>query len=215
MAKREIKGKPETHWGYIEGFYWRLMGWNDRGAIVDHLGRLGADSYLYAPKEDPLHRRDWRIPYGTRWQVEWAKFAERAALGGVKAIPGMAPGLSFDYLDEDDYRILLMKLETFRDLGSGTLALLMDDIPPALPENCEGKFSTLGEAHGQLLTRLLKDLNVGKKSCRLWFCPTVYTDQFATAPAAKVSKGSKSGKSGKPVSAAKDPYLLDLARTMP
>lgn len=184
-------------WGYIEGYYWRLMDWEERAVLMEHLAGLGGNCYLYAPKEDPLHRREWREPYGRKWRAQWKDFAAKAAGLGVDAIPGLAPGLSFDYLDPSDYRILLRKLEMFRDSGCGLLALLMDDIPPGLPKNCEGKFRTLGEAHGKLLARLLADLNRNGKSCRLWFCPTVYTDQFARG------------------SAAKDPYLLDLAATMP
>ncbi len=184
-------------WGYIEGYYWRLMSWEERATLLEHMAGLGGNCYLYAPKEDPLHRREWRSPYGRKWRAEWKTFAAKAAKLGVDAIPGLAPGLSFDYLDPADYRILLRKLEMFRDSGSTLLALLMDDIPPGLPKACEGKFHSLGEAHGLLLTRLLGDLNRDGKSCRLWFCPTIYTDQFARGPAAR------------------DPYLVDLAKTMP
>jgi hyaluronoglucosaminidase len=202
--RKFMKSKPVSlHWGYIEGYYWRLMAWEDRGLLVEHLGRLGGDSYIYAPKEDPLHRREWRTPYGKKWLSQWSKFATQASGSGVQAIPGMAPGLSFDYLDKKDYQILLHKLEAFRDAGSDLLALLMDDIVADLPKNCQGKFRSLGEAHGKLLTSLLTDLNRNGKRCRLWFCPTVYTDQFAR---------NAQGKTDFPI---KDPYLLDLAATMP
>lgn len=203
LVRKPTSNPANSHWGYIEGYYWRLMNWEERTLLVEHLGRLGGDSYLYAPKEDPLHRREWRTPYGKKWLSQWSVFAAKAFQAGVQAIPGMAPGLSFDYLDPEDYQSLLRKLEVFREAGSGLLALLMDDISPALPKNCRGKFRSLGEAHGKLLTRLLADLNRNGKHCRLWFCPTVYTDQFAHGP---------NGKSGKP---AQDPYLLDLAATMP
>jgi len=83
------------------------------------------------------------------------------------------------------------------------LALLMDDIPATLPGNCRTAFTTLGEAHAKLLARLLADLRATGPATRLWFCPTLYTDQFAT-----------DGKGG-PGRAEKDPYLLDLAAGMP
>jgi hyaluronoglucosaminidase len=195
--------KATAFWGYIEGYYWRLMSWDERDLIVKHIGGLGANSYLYAPKEDPLHRREWRTAYGKKWLSNWSRFVGNAAEVGVEAIPGMAPGLSYDYLDPNDYKILLRKFEVFRDSGCKILALLMDDIPASLPENCRGKFKSLGEAHGQLLTSLLADLNRDGKNCRLWFCPTVYTDQF--------SRDAK----GKAIQPVHDSYLLDLAKTMP
>jgi len=81
--------KPESVWGYIEGYYGRLFGWPERRAMIGHLaaGRAGSGavaSYLYAPKEDPLHRRDWRKPYPAAWR---ARFGEL----GLGRRPGQRP----------------------------------------------------------------------------------------------------------------------------
>ncbi|MEO6094913.1 MAG: beta-N-acetylglucosaminidase domain-containing protein [Fibrobacteria bacterium] len=210
-------------WGYIEGYYGRLFGWEERASLIDHIAAQrfpgdagtggiagkagkpwksrtawkGGGAYLYAPKEDAFHRQHWRTRYPAEWRNRFAKLAAHAAGRGVELVPGMAPGLSFDYLSFDDYRILLSKFRDFLKLGCRSLALLMDDIPPVLPENCGKVFRTLGHAHGELLMRLLGDLRAMEPECRLWFCPTVYTDQFASGPPEK------------------DPYLLDLAATMP
>lgn len=181
-------------WGYIEGYYGRLFSWEERAALLDHLAELGGNAYLYAPKEDTLHRRDWRIPYGAAWKRNFSALVARGARSGARVIPGLAPGLSYRYLDGGDYRTLLRKFRSFAALGCRTLALLMDDITPELPKDARGSFRSLGEAHGLLLERLRKDL--GDK-IELWFCPTVYTDQFASGPVEK------------------DRYLLDLAETMP
>ncbi len=198
-AKKAIR---PAMWGYIEGYYGRLFGWPERAALIDHLGsrrfREPCEAfYLYAPKEDPLHRRDWRLRYPAPWRKEFRALADRGAQRGVAVVPGMAPGLSFDYRSADDYGILLSKFRDFQKSGCGTLALLMDDIPAVLPKNCSRSFRSLGEAHGLLLNKLLADLRRTDPQCRLWFCPTVYTDQFASGPVEK------------------DPYLLDLAATMP
>lgn len=179
-------------WGYIEGYYGRLFGWEERASLIDHLADLGGNAYLYAPKEDSLHRRDWRLPYPAAWRGRFGALAAQARRRGVDLVPGMAPGLSFDYTSAADYRSLRKKLASFRDLGCRTVCLLMDDIPASLPARSRGRFRTLGEAHGRLLAKLAADLRIP-----LWFCPTVYTDQFASGPVAE------------------DPYLLDLAATMP
>ncbi|MDB5102933.1 MAG: Hyaluronidase, partial [Fibrobacteres bacterium] len=184
------------------GYYGRLFGWEERASLIDHIGAHrfhgeGGGAYLYAPKEDSLHRRDWRIRYPAAWRKRFRDLNAHAVRRGVELVPGMAPGLSFDYLDPDDYRLLLGKLRDFQKLGCRTLALLMDDIPPVLPPNCRKGFRTLGEAHGMLLQRLLADLKQSGRDCRIWFCPTVYTDQFASGPVEQ------------------DPYLSDLSATMP
>jgi hypothetical protein len=195
--------RPESFWGYIEGYYGRLFGWDERANLVDRLAAAGRGGpratavYLYAPKEDALHRRDWRDRYPAAWRARFGELARRGARRGVDVVPGMAPGLSFDYLSDRDYRALLAKLRDFQGLGCRTLALLMDDIPAVLPGNCRGAFRTLGQAHADLLRRLFADLRASDPRARLWFCPTVYTDQFATGPAER------------------DPYLVDLAAGMP
>jgi hypothetical protein len=194
--------KPETAWGYIEGYYGRLFGWNERAGLVAHLAAADAGpgasaAYLYAPKEDPLHRRDWRIPYPPEWKREFAALVRFGRRRKVEVVPGMAPGLSFDYRSSADYRALLAKLRAFQRLDCRVLALLMDDIPAVLPAAARGHFRSLGEAHGLLLRRLSADLGAGEGGRRLWFCPTVYTDQFAAGPIEA------------------DPYLADLAAAMP
>lgn len=201
MAEKRTGGTAV--WGYIEGYYGRLFGWEERASLIDHIaskrfaGGKGGGAYLYAPKEDSLHRRDWRIRYPSAWRRRFGALAAHGSRRGVDLVPGMAPGLSFDYLNPADYRTLLNKFLDFRKLGCRTLALLMDDIPAVLPDNCREAFRSLGEAHAALLRRLWIDLNADGKECRLWFCPTVYTDQFASGPI-----GS-------------DPYLADLAADMP
>lgn len=204
MAEKQAGGGRV--WGYIEGYYGRLFGWEERASLIDHIasnrigdahGGEGGGAYLYAPKEDSLHRRDWRLRYPASWRKRFGALAAHAARRGVDLVPGMAPGLSFDYLNPADYRTLLNKFMDFRKLGCRTLALLMDDIPAVLPANCREAYRTLGEAHAALLRRLWIDLNADGKECRLWFCPTVYTDQFASGPIAS------------------DPYLVDLAAEMP
>jgi protein O-GlcNAcase/histone acetyltransferase len=73
----------------------------------------------------------------------------------------------------------------------------MDDIPDSLPEKCAKSFSSLGQAHGMLLSRLQSDLRKRHPRLSLWFCPTIYTDLFA-------KEGIK-----------KSRYLNDLAVSMP
>jgi len=182
--------------GYIEGYYGRLFTFEERIGIVRKLGEIGATHYLYAPKEDTLHRRDWRKPYPAGWRKEFKLFVLKARKSGVQVIPAMAPGLSYRYQSEKDFGSLLLKLKSFSDLGCKELALLMDDIPEQLPKEDAGAFNSLGEAHALLLVRLRKSL----PGLKLWFCPTVYCDSFATM----TSKGVRD-----------NVYLRDLARGIP
>ncbi|HMD69358.1 MAG TPA: beta-N-acetylglucosaminidase domain-containing protein [Chitinivibrionales bacterium] len=165
--------------GYIEGFYGRMLSWDERRFLCDCLASLSLNTYVYAPKEDPFHRAFWRTPYPSSWIGEFRKFNKHAALRNIRLIPCIAPGLSFDYTSRSDFSTLMKKLSAFADCGCQSVGLLMDDIPQTLPNKRRGHFSSLGQAHGLLLTCLLSDLRKKHRKLRLWFCPTVYTDQFA------------------------------------
>jgi hypothetical protein len=187
----------EDYLGYIEGYYGRLLRWEERFALVNHLKKLGLNTYVYAPKEDPLHRQEWRKAYPGLWM---SMFQALCALGKqkkVNVVPALAPGLSYDYLSQKDYAVLLKKMKTFCSAGVRAVALLMDDIDDSLPKSCQKVFSSLGQAHGRLLAKLEKDLKRTYPGISLWFCPTIYTDEFA--------KGT----------ASMSQYLKDLAACIP
>ena len=83
--------------GYIEGYYGRLLRWDDRMDILSHMATLGMDAYLYAPKEDPCHRHDWRRAYDDDWQSGFTQCCHYAERHGMTMIGGIAPGLDYDY----------------------------------------------------------------------------------------------------------------------
>ena len=62
--------------GYVEGYYGRLLGWDDRHRIIDRLAGNGMNAYLYAPKEDPFHRVDWRTAWPDDWVREFTRFCD-------------------------------------------------------------------------------------------------------------------------------------------
>jgi hyaluronoglucosaminidase len=180
--------------GYIEGYYGRMLSWDERSLIIDEMRRLGLNVYLYAPKEDPFHRREWKAPYPAAWRASFKAFVKHAHKNSVSVVAGIAPGLSFDYRSTADYTRLYNKYSSFIKMGLRSICLLMDDIPALLPASCRRTFSSLGEAHGKLLTRLKTDLS---SDVSLWFCPTVYADELVNQ-----SRGARH-------------YLPDLADTMP
>jgi hyaluronoglucosaminidase len=166
------------YFGYIEGYYGRMLSWEERSHILTHMRALSLNTYLYAPKEDPYHRQQWRTPYPRQWIDAFSLFVKKGNNAGITIIPGIAPGLSFDYCSKADYALLVRKCLALAKTGVPALCLLMDDIPVSLPKNCEKAFASLGAAHGNLLARLSVDLKKAFPAIRLWFCPTVYADQL-------------------------------------
>ena len=60
--------------GVIEGFYGPPYHHAERLQLLAFLAEHGLDTYLYAPKQDPYHRDEWRTLYPA------AEAAELAAL---------------------------------------------------------------------------------------------------------------------------------------
>lgn len=183
--------------GYIEGYFGRELTWPQRFEMLDHLQSLSLNTFLYAPKEDPYHRIQWKVPYPAEWQKKLRDFAVTGREKGVEVVPALGPGMSFCYSSDEDYQILIEKFKIYFQMEIYTVALLMDDISPELPSEDQGNFKSLGQAHGQLLQRLLADLKQIDERITLWFCPTIYTDEFVEAEAADCE------------------YIKDLAASIP
>jgi hypothetical protein len=169
----------DRFFGYIEGYYGKMLSWDERRSLCAAMGALSLNTYVYAPKEDPYHRIDWKLPYPSSWTGAFRRFVTDASHRNVRVVPCLAPGLSFNYTSAAHYALLLKKMSVFARIGCRTIGLLMDDIPLTLLKNCRGSFSSLGEAHGTLLSRLQADLRTRFPRLSVWFCPTVYTDQCA------------------------------------
>lgn len=181
--------------GYIEGYFGRELSWHQRFGIIDHLRKLKLDTYIYAPKEDPYHRVEWRKPYPKKQREKIRDFIQHGKKRDVEVVLAISPGLSYDYLLEKDYSVLIKKIRHFASLGSKTIALFMDDISFDLPDNSKNIFNSLGHVHGLLLKDLYNDLK--DEDINLLFCPTLYSDQFVKRDATK------------------EDYLVDLANNSP
>ena len=165
--------------GYVEGYYGRLLGWEEREAILGTLAGLGLNAYAYAPKEDARHRLRWREPYDAPWRARFAAFCATARALGIDVIAGLAPGIDFDFasLDGDggDVARAAEKLDALRADGATRLMLLLDDIDERFPERA-GAHRSEGEAHAALANRLGERLDAA-----LVVVPRVYAAELAAA----------------------------------
>jgi hypothetical protein len=146
--------------GLIEGFYGTPWTWAERTEVCATLGRAGMDTYVYAPKDDPLHRVDWRTPYPDE---ELAGFAALAEGQPMRVGFSVSPGLSLDPTSEDDRSALLAKFRQLTDRGVSLVGLLFDDLEPA---------PGLGSVHGQVTVWLRDHL---PDDVELFMVPLHYT----------------------------------------
>lgn len=161
-----------THRGIIEGFYGPPYSHADRLWLIERLGAWSMNRYVYAPKDDPLHRAQWRTPYEADVLREFAELIERGRAVGVEVGFAVSPGLTIEYAVADDVRALQAKFRSFHDLGARFFSLALDDVPTVLLHSGDqARFASLADAHVHLAHAVAEA--VGSEST-LWLVPTDY-----------------------------------------
>ena len=163
--------------GYIEGYYGRLFDWQDRSSMLAEMAALCMDVYLYAPKEDPFHRFDWRTPYPSDWQHDFSAFAAQAQGHNIRLAAGIAPGLDYSWHDpQADITALNAKADSLVASGAKCIVLMLDDIPET-PEMFAGGAAKEGRAHGRLARDLAR--HIAPHGASVMFVPRLYADEMA------------------------------------
>jgi hyaluronoglucosaminidase len=167
-----VNASPFRHRGVIEGFYGTPWAHEDRLHAIERLGAWGMNRYVYAPKDDPLHRARWREPYPDDWLARFAELLERGARAGVEVGYAISPGLSIRYSDAAERRALCDKLRGFAKLGVRFFGLCLDDVPSELAHaEDRAAFASLAAAHVALAHEVRDALGPG---AALWLVPTDY-----------------------------------------
>ena len=160
------------HRGVIEGFYGEPWSHADRLWMIERLGSWGMNRYVYAPKNDPLHRGEWRTAYGEEALRDFAELIEAGARAGVEVGFAVSPGLSISYASIADRRALVDKFKTFQALGARFLSLAFDDVPHELVhESDRASFESLAHAQVAVVADLLDSLG---SDGWFWLVPTDY-----------------------------------------
>ena len=119
---------PFRHRGVIEGFYGPPYDTATRARIIRFIGARGMNAYVYAPKNDPLHRDQWRTPYPEDQLADFGELARVGRESGVRFYFAVAPGITYDRDDPADFERLADKLRSVHERGVTGFALLFDDL---------------------------------------------------------------------------------------
>ncbi len=167
-----------AHRGVIEGFYGTPYTHADRLWLIDRLGAWGMNRYVYAPKDDPLHRAEWRTAYPAEAQREFSELIERGASAGVSVGFAVSPGLNMEYGAAADVRALQAKFRDFHRLGARFFCLALDDVPTTLLHHGDQmRFGSLAAAHVSVAHAVAEA--IGDEST-LWLVPTDYVGVEST-----------------------------------
>ena len=176
-----MKNNENNIIGYIEGYYGRLLSWENRELIIKSLHKNKMNTYFYAPKEDICHRLYWRKKYSKKWRLSFQNFTQLSKKNNVNVIAGLAPGLDFNFKEfhnvsinnkNSDFELLFKKAKQLLVDGAASIALMLDDIP----NNFKKKFGadvSEGTYHGILANKLSDKLGQN-----IFFVPRVYADEL-------------------------------------
>ena len=130
--------------GVIEGFYGTAWTHEYRKDLFKFMGENKMNAYIYAPKDDPKHRAQWRSRYTGAELQRMTDLITTANENYVKFIYAISPGgdinLGSGY--EADFTKLMAKCEQIYELGCRDFAIFLDDIPTL---NAEGHAKLLSD----------------------------------------------------------------------
>lgn len=151
--------------GIVEGFYGPPWSHAARRDVISFVAERGMNAYLYAPKDDPKHRRRWREPYDEAEHAAFVDLAAHCGACGVRFGYAISPGLDIDYDSAPDRSALDSKLGRLVDAGISWFLLALDDIPLS---------DGLAPRQAGLATWLFDALRNRSADAALAFCPTEY-----------------------------------------
>ncbi|WLQ39174.1 beta-N-acetylglucosaminidase domain-containing protein [Streptomyces laculatispora] len=143
--------------GTIEGFYGEPWTQAERLDQMDFYGDVKANTYIYAPKDDPYHRSKWRDPYPADKLTELGELVKRATANHVRFTFAVSPGGSVCYSDPAHRKDLEAKLQAMYDLGTRAFSIPLDDISYTR-WNCEGDRAAYGEPGREAAAKAQVDL---------------------------------------------------------
>jgi hyaluronoglucosaminidase len=164
--------------GVVEGFYGKPWAHEDRLWLLERMGRWGMNTYVYAPKDDPLHLARWREPYPDTQLAEFRALVVAGERAGVRVGFAVSPGRSIVYSDRAERAALIAKLGAFHAIGARLLSLAVDDVPTNLLHDADRRvFRSLADAQLALMGQLQDAFG---RDAQLWLGPTDYLGVDAT-----------------------------------
>jgi hyaluronoglucosaminidase len=136
------------------------------------------NNYLYAPKDDPYHRKLWRRPYPKREWRQLVRLIRQARKNKIDFVYGFHPGEGLCFSEQESIRILLKKAQRFYHAGVCTFAVLFDDIPSRLNHAKDRRRfkDSLATAQGTFLKRIIEAQPAEWSNVEWWICPSYYSE---------------------------------------
>jgi hyaluronoglucosaminidase len=147
--------------GVVEGFYRRPYTLKQRLDLIDFLHNIKLNTYIYGPKTDIFHRKNWQEPYPSDKLNEFKKMNEYCRARSVDFVYALSP---VHHPNIDD---VIRKIHTMINTGITHYSLFFDDIRVPLTEKTASSQLSIVHALHEYLTRRAEKPTLS-------FCPTQY-----------------------------------------
>ena len=117
--------------GIVEGFYGTPWTFEDRVDLIKFSKEVNLNAYIYAPKDDLYHRKQWRDPYPVEKLEELKNLIALSIENNIRFIFAVSPGIDLNYYGdkgEEDFNKLMIKLDSLYKIGCRDFAIFFDDI---------------------------------------------------------------------------------------
>lgn len=142
--------------GIVEGFYGPPYRWPDRFFLIKNFKELGFNYYLYGPKQDPYHRRDWQKLYPKRTLNMFERLHRKCQRLNIRFNYALTPG--------GDLGLIIKKFGQMRGVGIEEFALFFDDLKVKITKDLAAQQAVIANSVAEKL-----------KPKKLFFCPTQYS----------------------------------------
>ncbi|KAF0988212.1 hypothetical protein HZS_30, partial [Henneguya salminicola] len=157
--------------GIVEGFYGTPWSSSQREHLFYTLNRLKLNTYIYAPKDDQKHRKNWRDLYDRNESENISRLIACARQHGINFVYSISPGLDILYSCKNEREALKLKLQQVLNLGANGVGIFFDDIEPDLREQDAILYETYAAAQINITNFIFDAL---ARPAIFLFCPTEY-----------------------------------------
>lgn len=151
--------------------------WSQQGRldVLDWMGSVKLNSYLYGPKSDPKIRRRWRELYDDIELFAFKRIMEKARENHIQVGYVISPPLGIEYGSEEDFKVLFRKVKQMLSLGMKSIVLAFDDTMGMMynPRDWQ-KFANLAEAESYLTNKLYDAVKAYDKEAVVVMVPEIY-----------------------------------------
>ncbi|MEK4852190.1 beta-N-acetylglucosaminidase domain-containing protein [Paenibacillus sp. FSL H7-0756] len=166
--------------GIIEGFYGVPWSFADRMDSVRYMSGHRMNAFMYAPKDDPYHRKLWREPYPDEVFAKIHDLKRECDKHLVDFYYCISPGNDLEFRSSADFLKLEEKLAAMIAIGVRHFALLMDDIDYVLQGDNKQFLERSGTAHAYVTNRVYDYLAECLPHFTLAMCPSEYWSYWNT-----------------------------------